>query len=277
MFKATNCMKLEYDITAQLQTVDGCNARCYKCPASYIYHSYQLMTDFVFEKIVWGIFRLNKKTLFAMYLQNEPLLDPLLFKRIEFIKKIFGANAFFEISTNGILAPKFYKEIIEYFDVIIISIQGWNVDSFNAIHRTNISQKQFENIIYYYQEIKKRKEHVFVKQFKYKLAEGYHIQDVDKWYRMQYSRAGFLSNNRILKTKLHGCARNKHKILNFLYDGSMILCCMDYLRQTVLGNIKHQSLRDILQSNLYKTYISKVEGIIPSEQDFICKKCELAK
>ena len=39
----------------------------------------------------------------------------------------------------------------------------------------------------------------------------------------------------------------------------MILCCMDYLRNTVIGNIQNNSLRDILNGDLYKNIVGNKE------------------
>jgi len=269
-------MKSPFNLTVQIQTIDACNAKCYQCPYSYIYHAHKKMSDDVFTKLIYEIALLGKKNIkFAMYLQNEPLMDNLLFKRVSFIKKIIP-NSVFEISTNCLLLPKYYKLIEEFFDIIILSIQAWDAESYNLIHRTNISKEHFQKILDTAHYLKDNKKDVFLKQFKPAITDGYEKREVDKWYKMRYSRAGFLTNNKIIKKEVHGCKGQKHKFINVLFDGSLILCCMDYIRETIYGNIKHQTLNNIYNSKLYKTYIGMVEGVTQSEPDFICKRCELS-
>lgn len=261
----------------QIQTVDSCNAQCVKCPHSEIYHNRNTMDDEVFVKIIdefnqqFG----HLKTRVCLYLENEPLLDPLLFKRVKFIKQVIP-TAELEISTNCLLLPKYEQQIMDGFDHIILSMQGWDCDSYNRIHKTAISEEKFDEMMAAFNRMKQNAK-VDGKQFTKDLIEGdVDYNDTFSWYTMAYSRAGFLNNDFIYMDKLDGCASSKHKIINFLQDGSMILCCMDYLRKTVVGNIKYQSLKSILSSDLYNNMIAKVEGKIPSEKDFICKKCELS-
>jgi MoaA/NifB/PqqE/SkfB family radical SAM enzyme len=237
------------------------------------------MSDDVFLKIIDQIKRLNgdDHIRICLYLNNEPLLDPLLFKRAQFIKKVFQSVEI-EISTNCLLLPKYADQIIENFDNIILSLQGWDLKSYNLIHRLNITEDYFNKIKKEYDRIKELSasgKNIVAKHWDSRRV-GTNIEDVDSWYEMNYSKAGFFSNNKILIKKLDGCAKQKHRFFNFLHDGTMALCCMDCIREVVLGNIKHQSLLEIINSDLYKNIMQKIEGQIKSEFDFICKRCELA-
>ena len=263
-------------LVVQIQTFDGCNASCYKCPTPFLYHSYKPIDDDLFVKIVAQLYNYESLRI-ALYLQNEPLLDPLLFKRAKFLKKVFGSRVELEISTNCLLLPKYKDQIIENFDIIILSLQAWNCDIYNRIHRLNIDEVYFNKIISAFEEIKKLKDkQVHAKQFSPKILEGKDINDVNAWYPMAYSRAGFLSGDKIIYQKIKGCRKNKHHGISILYDGTVILCCMDYLRQAVVGNLNHQTINEIINSQLYQRYILAVEGKIETPPDFICKKCELA-
>jgi len=268
----------------QIQTINSCNANCIKCPNSKIYQTRKIMSDEVFLKILYEL----KITFpdrffhFDVYLQNEPLLDPKLFKRIKLIKEYFKGQHEIYMSSNAMLLPKFKEKILEVFDPKIdhinIALHTWDAESYNMTHGTKISQKKFEemkNVSNELVEIFKEKGHYNL--FTEKIKEDKELYNSKDWYQLAYSRGGFLSNDRILIKELEGCMRNKHKYFNFLYDGSMILCCMDYLRQTVYGNIKHQTLLEVINSDIYKNLMLKVENKIESAPDFICKKCELGK
>lgn len=268
----------------QIQTIDACNAKCHKCPFPDTYHTKRVMDDAVFLKIVEDIGRIDNLHRVCLYLENEPLLDSLLFKRARLLKRVFGSKIDIEISTNCLLLPKYREEIYQNFDRIILSLQGWDSYTYNLIHRLNIKENHYEKMREAGEDLRDRGKrdgkHVDLKIWDPDQNNNGHIEDindVDEWYRMSYSRGGFLNKERVFIKKLDGCLGSKHEFFNFLFDGTMILCCMDYRRQTVLGNIKHQSLQDIVNSELAQNMWAKVEGNIDSDDDFICKKCELGK
>ena len=90
------------------------------------------------------------------------------------------------------------------------------------------------------------------------------------------SRAGFYSN-KILHSRIKGCRKGRaNKWLHFHADGEMVLCCMDWQKETVFGDIKQQSLGEILNSKSYRKLLLQVKGEFNSKRDFICKRCEWA-
>ena len=72
----------------QIQTVNNCNGSCFMCPNSKIKNKkVEVMSDKLFKKIISEIVSEAKsKTMIFMYLQNEPLIDENLFKKIRLIK-----------------------------------------------------------------------------------------------------------------------------------------------------------------------------------------------
>ena len=265
-------------IKIQIQTIDSCNAKCWKCPHSEVYHNNKVMSMELFEKIINDTIALYGKDtfiLFVLYLENEPLLDPLLFKRAELIKEKFSKYNM-TLSTNCILLPEFEGKLENYFSRVSLSFYGWDLESYNKIHRTNISKERFKKMQESFDRLSKNEVLYLSKNYKKEDMGTGNLNDILSWIPLNYSRGGFCNNDKILRESLSGCSTNKHKIISILQDGSMILCCMDYRRQTVLGNLNHQSLKEIISSPLYRNFHKKVEGILPSEKDFICKKCELA-
>lgn len=265
----------------QIQTVNSCNANCIKCPNTKIYQTRKVMEDDVFLKILYELKTTFPNTFFHfdVYLQNEPLLDPKLFDRIKLIKSYFKGHHEIYMSSNAMLLPKYQEKIMEVFepeiDHLNIALHTWDAESYNMTHGTKISQEKFDKMKKSCDELSEHfKEKGHYNLFTEKITDDKELYESADWYQLAYSRAGFLSKNRILIKELEGCMRDKHKYFNFLYDGSLILCCMDYLRQTVYGNIKHQTLQEIIDSSIYKTLMNKVEGE-ESADDFICKKCEL--
>jgi hypothetical protein len=61
--------------------------------------------------------------------------------------------------------------------------------------------------------------------------------------------------------------------LHFLYNGELILCCMDYHRETVFGDIRKHTLEEILAGRAFSNLRGKALGESPSPKNFICRRC----
>jgi len=73
------------------------------------------------------------------------------------------------------------------------------------------------------------------------------------------------------------CNVNRNEgYLNILSNGDLILCCVDWTRKTVFGNIKTQTLEQIWDSKIFNEIYSKSTFQMDSEKNFICRNCEFA-
>ena len=263
-------------ITVQIQTIDACNARCIMCPYKSIEHTGKAIDDDLFVRIVDQIAEQVDTGLVVelveihLFFQNEPLLDRKLFQRANYIREKLPLSCII-IITNGLLLPKLKQEIIESdFDEIYFSLYGYDAQSFNRITELKINKDKFSEMINAIREIKQSK------RLKTKLTLSWRRVKGRIVLRDYSSRAGFYSN-KILHSQIKGCRKNRaDKWLHFHADGEMVLCCMDWQKETVLGNIKQQSLGEILNSETYRKLRLQVRGEVDSKRDFICKRCEWA-
>jgi hypothetical protein len=262
----------------QIQTVDSCNASCISCPYRLIYHSHKTMDTVLFKKIIHELKKhCREKCLIDFFLENEPFLDSELFDKIAYAKQIMPKITV-GIITNGILLSQNIENIIKYVDNIFVSMDGCDSETYNIIHKTNITESDWEEMNKCYNILENS--HIKTNRNRYYKLENETSQEFVKRYlkSKKYTRGGILNHITPIKyKKLHGCKKNiPWNWINILVDGTVILCCMDYTRSTVLGNIKHQTLEEIFNSHLYQNVMLKVEGKIDSKDDFICKNCELA-
>ena len=66
------------------------------------------------------------------------------------------------------------------------------------------------------------------------------------------------------------CLGGKNQ-LGILLNGDVVLCCLDYLGKTKLGNIYENSLSEILNGNIYKKHLMSLNN---KEYHFeLCRKC----
>jgi molybdenum cofactor biosynthesis enzyme MoaA len=256
----------------QIQTVDTCNAACIMCPHKSLPHTRKLISDELFVKIIHEIQTGIQKNWIVpvpqifLFLHNEPLCDPRLLDRVEYIKNILP-ESFIQIYTNGISLKKYTSAILaSRLDYVYLSMYGYDHLSYNKIAGTRISQKMFDGI---YEAINKIGEKKRVK-----IAKCWRNEEKEPSLFEYSSRAGFYTE-KIYVDHILGCAHSRiDRWLNFFADGQMPLCCMDWRREAILGDISKQSLEEVLNSEQYHTIKQKAHGIIPSEENFICKRCD---
>ncbi|MFW6026930.1 MAG: SPASM domain-containing protein [Candidatus Woesearchaeota archaeon] len=267
----------------QIQTIDLCNSRCEFCPNRYRQQTGHIMEDEVFEKILKETKSfLVEDPQIVFHLENEPLLDKKLFKRMQLARSVFS-NPETEIfmSSNGILAEKYKEEIINIPNLYNFMQYGKNYKTFNKFTKHNISKENFNKMVEINEEIISRINYLNHNTNQKKGAKK-HIPNKSSRLvpgKNCLSRAGFLDGWKI-KYKGDGgyCSKKEPwKYFNFLADGSMILCSMDYIKESVLGNIKYQTLNEILNSKRTHSIIKKARGEINSEENFICKRCKYFK
>jgi radical SAM protein with 4Fe4S-binding SPASM domain len=92
-------------------------------------------------------------------------------------------------------------------------------------------------------------------------------------------RAGNLSNSDAFAgTYVHGkIACNRAENLNhgvLLPDGSVVLCCMDFGMQHVLGNLLVQSYEDIMNGEEINRIKDAMSG--DNREDILCRSCSSA-
>lgn len=264
----------------QIQTIDLCNLRCEFCPNRYRAQSGHVMEDEVFEKIlIESKPYLMEDPQIIFHLENEPLLDKKLFERMTLARNHYShpeTEIFF--SSNGVLAEKYLDEIVNIPNLYNFMQYGKNNKEFNKFTKSNISKEKFDRIVKTNSEIIDRINHINdttnQKKGAKRQIESYLFGPFPG--RNCLSRAGFLDGWKVKKTedKIYCKKQEPNIYFNFLSNGDMILCCMDYTRESVLGNIKNQTLEEILSSKKAENIIRKARGDIKAEENFICRRCE---
>ena len=260
----------------QIQTIDACNARCIMCPHKSIDHTGKAIDDDLFRRIVDEIAAQVGTGLVAetvemhLFFQNEPLLDPKLFQRAHYIREKLPLS-YLVLFTNGLLLPTLRQQIIDSdFDEVYFSLYGYDAQSFRRVTELKISEHKFAEMIAAFCEIEHSGRVKTVLNPSWRRLNG-------RLELFEYSsRAGFYSN-KILHKQIHDCKRRRARSwLHFHTNGKMVLCCMDWQKETVFGDIKQQSLGEIVNSESYRTLMLQVAGKVDSKRDFICKRCEWA-
>ncbi len=290
----------------QIQTTSRCNAQCVFCPYPDSWHAQNpgRMSQEVFEKILAELkaFRIGK---ICPYFENEPLMDPDLLDRIERIKAELQFRCL-EISTNGhLLTPRLSRRLIEALRPVghdvWISIPGVDAEAYGATTGLDFNLT-LERVISFLDmaegDIRVRirgagrpwresdvgwkfpKE--LFQEFWENIFRKHCIQtsSIKLEYLSYHDRAGSIRRNPLRFGTIREigpghpfyCSRID-RWFHFLYTGELCICCMDYHRQEIIGDIRVQSLQEILASETYRNCRNRLLGLVPSSDSFICKHC----
>jgi len=277
-----------------IQTTSVCNAGCIFCPSTQIKGKFpaKAMDEQLFQKIIDECKNYRGIERIILYLNNEPLTDRDIVKRINYAKKnVPWASV--HILTNGSLLSSSLQ------DELINSKLDWIGISFHGIKKSTIEKTMkvdydstFERINQFIDKAKKKRrieDFIMITFLKHQfLSNEEKEQAISFWKERGIKRISFFEAPISRAGNVNGIAPVHHQgiagcqsiwadeMIHITENGSVILCCMDWRREVTLGNLKTNTIQHIWNSNLYNQARLMRDGMINSTDDFICKRCESA-
>jgi radical SAM superfamily enzyme YgiQ (UPF0313 family) len=276
-----------------VQTISRCNAACAFCPYPIVSETLPqgTMDEPLFRKIIDECAE-HPEALqnLLLYLMNEPLLDPEIVDRINYAKASNPA-AGLHILTNGSLLTERRGDALldSALDWIGISVHGHSEEAYGEAMglKREVTYRRVERFID--KAIQRRGEDFVMVTFNgggpvtgsERDAELTHFRALGvkrlSYFGRSISRAGNVPgidaprNDRIL-----GCGSIWWpEMLHVLYSGDVILCCMDWQRSVVLGNLREQTIEALWRSDAYRRVRDMVHGRALLDE-LPCSRCEEA-
>ncbi|MAG38845.1 hypothetical protein CMO90_02045 [Candidatus Woesearchaeota archaeon] len=285
--------RLIFPEKVMIQTSSFCNSDCIMCPYKETSKevSQGQMDWKVFKKITNECKKNDVKRI-LLYLMNEPLMDKDIVKKINYAKRKNPKTIVHIVSNGSILNKKTSKKIIKSkLDYIELSVHGMTTKTYEKIMRGLDFKKTIKEITKFIElakEYRKDENYINIKLLNVKnLLNKKEKEEAKKfwndlgvknvnYFEAPISRAGNIDWLKInLKKEVNGCNSIwRNEMIHILYNGDVVLCCMDWKRKNILGNVNKQSLNDIWNSEKYLKIEMMIKGEILSSEDFICKKCE---
>jgi len=272
----------------QIQTKSGCNARCVFCPNSLVGDrlTHGEMEWDLFTKISDEITQ-HSVTRISPYLMNEPLLDRGLGRKIRYLADRKRPETVIKINSNGALLDEEMGEqlIASGLDRINFSVHGIRKETYESQMVGLKLEKVLENIDAFL-ELKRRKgankPRVRITMVRTKAIEK-ELPEIMAYWKARGVRVNVrpLENRARKEIAPTGLNPKTWKPFSFcnrlfeqayiLYNGDVVLCCVDWERNTILGNLRKQSLKEIWNSprflEIRKRYIAgDLKGLL-------CQKC----
>lgn len=272
----------------QFETHAMCNANCNFCCHSMMKRKKGRMPDKLIKKLLAQADGIDTLIPFLM---GEPFLDNRIIKVLHMCRAIQPQCSIVLHSNMSLCHKQYATEIIEknLVDEIHTSFYGISPHQYKKLQGLDYFQV-VRNILYLIQEREKRgrKNPVVIcdyilmdellpyynafKEYWQPIVDAVRTVCYDDWHGDQPDRGSRFHPVRLTRTP---CFRLWHD-MNVHWDGNVVLCCIDYEQEVVLGNVNKQSLAEIWQGERMKEIRSlHMEGRY--DEIPICGKCNAWK
>jgi len=292
---------LSIPLGVDIEFNEACNASCVICPVSINPRRKNKFmseqdSDLLFKKL--SEYQNLRFLSFSIF--NEPLLDPLFKTRIKQLRK-YNLYDILNFHTNGTILNKDVTDFLKDGDMQMIQFNfpsmyetEWseymgmhkkfykqtleNMRYFAKVHN-NVKIKIEPNIELSGDESKLNQQRQLFHQFIIDNFSPYST-NIDLYFGPRVNQAGNIVNEHVIEPeksrKLTHTYCSLYRLLNSLtidYDGSCRLCCKDYHKQYLLGNILTNSIEDIMMSTESQRLISQIYGSNLKDKDLLCNNC----
>jgi MoaA/NifB/PqqE/SkfB family radical SAM enzyme len=280
--------------TVQFETHTGCNGACIFCPYPITIESQPkgVMKPELFGKIVEEVSRHRVRRI-SPFLNNEPFLDPEMVRKLRTIHDK-NPKAKIVLTTNGSrLDGKTSEELLESgaLHALYISFQGIEKGGYEATMRGNLV---FENTLANVEGLidrwsaagRRRRFKIVVTMVATNLIDAekamahWRSRGIQAQITPLENRGGNIGDAHALAPgqgalRRYGDCTRLFKQAYILFNGDMVLCCTDYARQVVLGNVWESSIESVWNSpkawTIRRLYAEGHMDRIP-----LCRDCLIA-
>ncbi|MCC7341600.1 MAG: glycosyltransferase, partial [Bryobacterales bacterium] len=260
--------ELDFPAEIQVETNTACNATCIMCPYPEV--SKELPQGRMPLEMYDGILRQceGQRHLWRIepFLNNEPFTDTrmceILARTKERLPKIM-----LTVTTNGsLLFPKVTDQLVKTgLDGIWFSFNGATKETYE--HIMGLKFDVVKRNIDYLLDVKPDSLRVFTNMIETERMRGEIEENIRYWQSRGVqsgssplvNRAGNVKN--FVELNYKTVAPKPVRLCDLLYrkmyigyNGDALLCCMDWRRKVVLGNVSRQSIREIWQGEPYRHY-----------------------
>jgi len=289
-----------FPISMAIEPTTSCNLRCPECPSGLRQFTRPIgMLEPTFFKST--IDTVYKELLYlTFYFQGEPYLNPNF---LEMVKYASEKGIYTSTSTNAhyLNEEQSAKTVESKLDRLIISIDGTTQETYEQYRIGGSLQKVIDgtkHIIAAKKRLKSKTPHI-VFQFLVVKPNEHQLNDVqllakelgvDEVVFKTAQVYNFENGNPLIpdnikysryKKNSDGTYSIKNKLLNqcwrmwsscvVTWDGVVVPCCFDKDAKHQLGDLKHQSFKELWNSDKYQNFR---QSILKSRQEIdICKNC----
>ena len=273
-----------------LETCTSCNHRCPFCPVSVSPREREVMSQELFESIADQIVEVGDKSV-VVFLSNynEPTIDPLFEERV---LALFARRLPVSLLTNASNLTPDRMERLEAagrFRYVGINLPTLDPERYERLHGTRDLERVLANIdalrtrslseeaaivVLGEQDAAHRRD---TKEIRARFEpKGWAV----KPFRIRSRPAsGTFVPEPPARKKLRGCELMGSRPFEHLHvtaTAKAVLCCQDYYERLTVGDLKTQTVAEILAGEPMARLRRWTYGVEEAPADFLCRRCEFA-
>jgi len=244
----------------RFEVTNLCNARCIMCPREKMKRPLGIMDMKLYTKWLDEAVSLGAKCVSLEHF-GEPLLDPGLFEKAAYAKA--KGLKVYTITNGSLLGGTAIRSVLKYFDKIRVSMYAVTKETYEKIHlclsfddvepnllglfearKKDTSSNLKIEIYFLMMEENKHEKDLFIERYG-KLADGISVWSPHNWSDGRAYRPVLCSKR--------SCDRPMTGPLQIQWDGLVVPCVFDYDNKIVLGDLKKESIRDVLKGPAYES------------------------
>jgi len=297
--KLQDIIPISTPFTVFIEPTNICNFQCKFCPTNNakLLRKFNikkgLMSYELFCKTIDDLLKFPLKVkIIHFYLNGEALLNKRLIDMIKYATRNKVAERY-HIKTNGsYLNPKINRELVDSgLDLIGISIEGVSSEKYKKISNVQIDYENLiKNIKDLYDHKKNCKIYVkiadsgltdaektkFIKDFK-NISDEIAIESLMGW---SMSEVQDFTLGTKPKKSPDGLKISKREVCPFIFytlainfNGEVSLCCVDWSRSTVVGDLSKESLSEIWNGEKLFQF-RKMHLMLEKNKNQACNNCQ---
>ena len=273
-----------------LETCTTCNHRCPFCPVSVDPREREVMTQELFESIVDQVIAAaGKDVVVFLSNYNEPTIDPLFEERC---RALFARGLAVSVLTNAShFTPERARRLEEAgrFRYVGINLPTLDPERYLKMHGTRDLARVLANVDAMRARTLAEETAIVVLGDE----DEAHRQDVAE-IRARFEPLGWeVKPFRIrsrpssgtfvpeppAKKALRGCELMGSRPFEHLHvtaTARAVLCCQDYYERLVIGDLKRQTVAEVLGGDTMARLRRWTYGVEEAPDDFLCRRCEFA-
>lgn len=266
----------------EIELTNACNTKCEFCPREKMTKKIGFMSDELFKKIIDECVKEKIKEI-NLTGYGETFLDPKLIERIKYLKSKF--NPILTVATNcSLLNPELNKELIKSgLDEIRVSIYSTDQKEYKKDQKFDLN-----NILNNLKDLQeqKRKSNSLTPFIIICFLKGWHPKKLVEYKEKIKNYVDKIEPDMTLHNFIYGRNYNKVEKTNFRipcdrpfktvfikWDGDVIPCPYDFDGVMVLGNVKNNAIREVINSKPYKEFCQKLRKRKYNEMQY-CNICD---
>jgi|TARA_Y100000389_G_scaffold205146_1_gene264132 radical SAM protein with 4Fe4S-binding SPASM domain len=262
-----------------IEVTNRCGAKCIMCPREKMKQNLEVMPFDVYKKTVDDAFSCGVE-LIDLCGYGDVFLDRNLMEKVKYTKEINPKSKVYISTTGNAMIEKYHEQILEYVDILKLSIYGVTKEIYENVMGGIKFEKSYQNINSFLSKDKTKKvftigNFILMQENKHQMQEWIDywepkLSEVYVWKPHNYVDGR--SYRKIDKNSQKTCGRPLEGPLNIAVNGKAHVCCFDYNKEMIVGDIKTQKISEILNSEEMKSIQLKHEE--NNFKDLICEKCD---